>query len=408
MTDPCNSPTACQARIGGVPGNRFFVYNCPALNFPGPLYFGLESYNLRVIQEDDIYDYGLYINSGTTKIAEFRAFPFNMRLTRNLDPSNFNMITINNILIVSTRNSSTKTRGITWRITPGTVFLSCLILDPNCTTTLPIEQAQVYTFPCALLPQAVRYGLVNYTVFLTYNPATRVYNARIDLLDGTSEIISFTINNGLFTIIGEPSTNSDFQTGVFNGNLRITYKQVTWSFLATATELGITVIVAPDNLADNPVPVPQPENVPVGCPTLFGAVEGTPDGKQICSSRFVVTFLGTSCPCCPDQQLPSFTSQRKEYVFYGTNLLPVLRGEGCNLVQRAESLTRPDRIVTSEGLATYGMLRLMLSLLLFGDFNLQFLRQSFYGRFLKKLKRSNFCAYYSLFRESEYWSYFCA
>ena len=83
-----------------------------------------------------------------------------------------------------------------------------------------------------------------------------------------------------------------------------------------------------------------------------------------------------------------------------------MRGQGCTLAEKGTYLNRPEREVTTAGLATYDTLRLFLSFLLFGSFDLSWLLRSNYERFLTALGSSEFCAFLPLFRESVYWTYF--
>ena len=86
-----------------------------------------------------------------------------------------------------------------------------------------------------------------------------------------------------------------------------------------------------------------------------------------------------------------------EYVFYCTNIVPVLKGEGCTLVKKANSLgLSPSQV------GSYGMLRLFLSKLLFQEeqLNIQLLRQEYYQPFISKLRKSEFAPYASIFENN--------
>ena len=134
----------------------------------------------------------------------------------------------------------------------------------------------------------------------------------------------------------------------------------------------------------------MPSTVVPGCARVFGLVQNTPDGKQICQSNFIVIVC----------------NQRKEYVFYSTDIANVLQGVGCTLKEKVTFLQKSGKNITLDGTATYGMLRLFLSLLLFGRFDLNLLKQRYYKTFLRELERSDFFCYTSIFRNSPYWKFF--
>lgn len=142
--------------------------------------------------------------------------------------------------------------------------------------------------------------------------------------------------------------------------------------------------------SDFGMPTPQPPILVPGCVRVFGLVQTTPDGKQIGQSNFIVIV----------------SNQRKEYVFYSTNVANVLQGVGCTLKEKVTFLQKSGKNITLDGTATYSMLRLFLSLLLFGRFDLNLLKQRYYKTFLCELERSCFFCYAGIFRNSPYWKFF--
>lgn len=116
--------------------------------------------------------------------------------------------------------------------------------------------------------------------------------------------------------------------------------------------------------------------------SVFGLVRGTPDGNQICQTNFRVVY--------PQAKID-------EYVFYCTNIVPVLKGTGCTLVEKANSLgLSPSQV------GSYAMLRLFLSKLLFQEeqLNIQLLRQEYYQAFIRRLRKSEFAPYASVFENN--------
>lgn len=428
MSNPCD--LGCPGVNRSISSNlQEFTYTCA--NLPDPRFFSLNTYTLQIrtlsVGNRDYQVLARRLNTDQfVPIANFSVgfeTPFILDLV-TVDPDNYAVsIDPNGVtLIISTKNSSEVTRGVTWRVTALSSnggFASCLLLYSNCVPpeTFPFQQDALVIFSCPGLPQAIMLGLADYRLFLTYTARTTTsgtYQISTELLSGIVPVGTFEYST--LNPFSNPVAAANFSLTVVANTLRISYlssngRTVDWVLLPlTNTTFKAIVLISPASVGG--MPTPQPDAITPGCPTLFGEVTLTPDEKQICQTDFIVTLFGSPCPDCPCQKRRSFLSQRREYVFYCTDVALVVQGTGCRkgtgstLEDKASSLQAIGLNVTTAGLATYGMLRLMLSFLLFGRFDLEFLRQSYYRKFMRNLQVSEFCAYAQIFRDSPYWRYF--
>lgn len=429
MIDPCDLPTACQSNgLSGLGGS--FIYECSFL--PSPIIiFGTGFYDLtltRVSTTNQIVTYN--VANGNALVVTFRVQqfqPYKFVATSNINTGagySANIIQNNDVLVI-------RKGRLTWRIGTGPRFNSCLILDyTSCTAdrVVPVtdllpfpEIVYTFNFTCAQLPPVSQFDLASYSLQLQYT------NRRPD--DALEYAISLNTTASNFTQIGSlfyyrpslfscgrlvapPRTegyiveNSPDSVFVYPRRLGAPFWIIS---IDNGCNLTVTLYAPLPSRLGSGVPIPQLESTPVGCPTLSGTVLGTQDEHEICESRFVVSYDNRDCPGCDTSKqrlCASWVKQRKEYVFYCTPVASVLRGKGCTLAAKVASLQKKGQDITLVGAATYAMLRLMLSLLFFGVFDVQLLRQRYYSRFLKKLQKSSFCAYYPLFQGSEYWQFF--
>ena len=86
-------------------------------------------------------------------------------------------------------------------------------------------------------------------------------------------------------------------------------------------------------------------------------------------------------------------------------IVSVLKGEGLTAQEKAISLFRlyglADFRAFYQTLLTYALLRLFLSRLLYGDFNVDYLLRHYYKDFIADLNHSRFCAFADFFLNCE-------
>lgn len=423
MGDPCDLPSSCRSNTLSGQGG-IFSYGCAYL--PPATRFQINSYDLSLESlggGGSTGDYNVYLDQPRLFLLEFtvqRTLPSRIlsinNKTTNVDYS-ISLDRNENAIIIKKKD------GLTWRIGSFTSFTSCLVMEGyqicNSLVILPLtrppEGAGVFTFNCAFLSAPSQFGFSTYDLIITYS-SNEQYGVRlipvgingVSVLAGT---FTYTILGNEFTSI---TSSAGYTLAIKNNSLVIyanTNKSPVWVVASASSGLN-NIFTALINVPPNPnfssgLPTEQPVVTLPGCPTLFGNVWGTPDQEEICESRFVVTFFNTDCPgCSTEKTCKCWTEQSKEYVFYSTKVGAVLKGTGCTLGAKVHFLQKQGAEITVAAPATYGMLRLMLSLILFKRFDLNFLRQEYYPLFLNKLKSSNFCAYEPLFRGSNYWRFF--
>ena len=396
MIDPCDN--ACRGTLSFQIDESRFIYDCS--NLPNPRYFGLSLYETRITSFDSSnQEYELFVNE--ISILRFRASftAFNGIIPGTLNP-NFTatLDSAANALIVATKNTDFYNEGVVWRFGTGAFnFSSCLLLNPN---AISVSQYTFGTnadvlFPASLPPAPV--PLRNYQLGIIKEPNSNQQTIFTNTIDGFLEAGSFVYNESRFSEL--TSVNGYTLTAV-NNTLRVTSGRVNWIFLPDDNaKYTVLVTVAPLPPVGGGIPTPQP---PTGtnCSTLFGELFLTADKKQIAYSKFLVTLCAN--PCANN----GLVKQERRYEFYATNVASVVIGCGCTLFSKAQSFRERGDAVTVAGLAAYGMLRLMLSLLLFGRFDLNYLRRSCYQTFLDALDCSDFSDYAPLFRSSPYWMYY--
>ncbi len=94
-------------------------------------------------------------------------------------------------------------------------------------------------------------------------------------------------------------------------------------------------------------------------------------------------------------------------------MVSVIKGEGKTLWDKLQYLFNteitglPNVYVFYRNIALYGMAKYILSRLLFGDFNINYLLGKYYDKFIAKLSKSRFCKFITYFQENiSYEQYF--
>ncbi len=113
---------------------------------------------------------------------------------------------------------------------------------------------------------------------------------------------------------------------------------------------------------------------------------------------------------CKDRQ----TSDIKQTIFRECcpYMVSVVRGEGSTLWEKLQYLFEnedtglPNVYIFYENIALYGMAKYILSRLLYGKFDINYLLGKYNEKFLKKLSTSRFCSFTTFFEENNYNKYF--
>lgn len=253
------------------------------------------------------------------------------------------------------------------------------------TEVLPDLTGRFTFVDCKVRPPS-SFGLTTYNLIINANP---------DDIDSYFVFVNNVTLAGSFAI--EDATQ-DFQFTdsqsfllnnytITNTNTKVTIAKrdgPTWNLILIDRELSALLQDAELDMS-----TPQPSDTQ-GC-LLQGIVSSTPDGEQICETNFRVTIS-----CLQSVRVLN-------YVFYNTDILPILRGKGCTVAARARWLN-----IDPADIMTYSMLRLMLSLLLFGRFDVQLLGQRYYQKFLDKLSKSCFANFDFIFTGNQYYPCFAA
>ncbi len=113
----------------------------------------------------------------------------------------------------------------------------------------------------------------------------------------------------------------------------------------------------------------------------------------------------------PNNKCPPQPSQNiKQTIFRECcpYMVSVVRGQGQTLLEKLEYLfnkdivAEPNIYVFYENIALYGMAKYILSRLLFGKFNINYLLGKYNDKFLKKLSASRFCKFMAFFESEPY------
>ncbi len=89
-------------------------------------------------------------------------------------------------------------------------------------------------------------------------------------------------------------------------------------------------------------------------------------------------------------------------------MVSVVKGQGQTLLEKLEYLfnegttTEPNIYIFYENIALYGMAKYILSRLLFGKFNINYLLGKYNDKFLQKLNTSRFCSFMTFFESEPY------
>lgn len=164
-------------------------------------------------------------------------------------------------------------------------------------------------------------------------------------------------------------------------------------------------------------------------------IDASDIGNTIFTIEDDVYYYDSTTPIIPDHKCQVYTTDK--ITKFGKNIFPqngntktslcitifeqccpkivsVLVGNGNTAEEKIETIFRqinndPNRSIRSfgESIITYAMLRYILSRILYGDFNINYLLNKYYQQFLFDLGNSRFCNFVSFFTmRTEYLTYF--
>jgi hypothetical protein len=164
-------------------------------------------------------------------------------------------------------------------------------------------------------------------------------------------------------------------------------------------------VCVPDN---DPNDIPLPEVDPEVSPNISGVVHLSNDGQMICQVTYTVVQEFDGCCDGLIRSVRTFTE-------YKVNIQDVMKGKGCTLRQRIDSIAERGCSIDFELFVQYSVLRLILSQLLeckpFGKFDVNLLRKRYRVEFEKRLAESVYAKYFDYFfgplsDVSDYWKFF--
>jgi hypothetical protein len=111
---------------------------------------------------------------------------------------------------------------------------------------------------------------------------------------------------------------------------------------------------------------------------------------------------------CPPEQIPPQNIKQTLFRECCPYMVSVVKGTGETLLEKLEYLFNkglvnlPNIYVFYEDIVLYGMAKYILSRLLFGKFNINYLLGKYNDKFLKKLSTSRFCKFTAFFESEPY------
>lgn len=147
-----------------------------------------------------------------------------------------------------------------------------------------------------------------------------------------------------------------------------------------------------------------------GCEPIPGFIYLSHDGKNVCQISFTVQSKPAACRKNKCTVIVE-TTPASQFTSYCLDLQCVLRGKGCTLREQVDYIEARGVNIDFDTFVQYSVLRLILSMVLFGKFDVDFLRREFYEDFLCKLGESNYACYGDYFSTSQYgvekyWKFF--
>jgi hypothetical protein len=163
------------------------------------------------------------------------------------------------------------------------------------------------------------------------------------------------------------------------------------------------------------IPFPNPE--PELPQTILGTISLTNDKQMICQLDYEVNESFSGCCLSKQKCEPGLIHRSSVYKRYHVELQKVMKGTGCTVFARFESILAHGKSADYNSLLQYSMLRLVLSSILtsckapeFGRFSVELMRRRYNEEFKALLKASQFAEkYYGYFDDSDvsdYWCYF--
>lgn len=249
-----------------------------------------------------------------------------------------------------------------------------------------------YTYPPSINPNT--YGLTDFGLIVDYDQIeeNRILIS-IEARNGALDVATVILNNDQTAIIAVQGATSMVNiAGPAGNSFALTYRQsptsvttaVTWNLAYDSNLSSIigvkTVTICPILLDDGSDVFPSPTDDK----TMITIIaRRTPDGQELCQVNLIVTDPYPDC-CL------AATTTVQEYVLYCPKISSVLCAEGCTLGEKVQQLSLKLNIsydVLFRNLTEYSLLRLALSKLLYGSFDVNYLRQRYYKEFIRDVAR---------------------
>lgn len=215
--------------------------------------------------------------------------------------------------------------------------------------------------------------------------------------------------NGDYTIVRITSavTNILVSSAADGKSATISYERAKWTIYINQISSEPIVQVFNATLCVSAQASIDIEGMPStrNCPTINGSASTTMDGQQLAQAIITVFIPSAICPDCPCRKSKCNQEVSVKTTYYFIDLAAVLQGPGCTFQAKLTNLGLP--LTTT---VNYSILRLVLSKILFNDdsinLNVEYLEQSYYKEFLRKLRKSEFCRFIAIFKSPLYRGYY--
>lgn len=270
--------------------------------------------------------------------------------------------------------------------------------------TYPNEAPSPTPFPQT--PPASNYGLTDYALFVfVINDNNPLNPVTVQLIPNTvdpelaADAPVLFLQNGAITstrfrgafALSDVTRNDGIQSfSMFTRDVGSIHAGVTW-FFDYDTTTGVlfsrkdpyALQICPRR---NTVGISAPPPFTPEGTSISGTAFGTEDNKNICQVN--ITIVNPNLGCM-HRKCQNMIEQILEYKLYCLDLIPVLRVKGkcLTLAQAVAQLQREGFVVTLEDLVRYSVIRLALSKLIFGCFNVQYLTRRYYTTLLEVVAR---------------------
>jgi len=275
-----------------------------------------------------------------------------------------------------------------------------MYIIPNMMITCPsVTVGGALTFPCGNLPTWPLANMpgANYNLDISTSKNDHTVTVALSALGGIKVLVvdvspgSRVVRQGVARVENGTVIWTDFDGYMYSLVFH----------LIEPDEAGVIInAVISVDVGTHTTPLPDP-------PTITIDGDFAPDTTCPTKALFIIRDdVDHSCPqppgCCkriPVGKVVITKFNRK------IHLLPVIRGKGCTYVEKIAAnlytLENVDssltRITFMRLIVSYGLARLFLSYLLYGEWSTKFLTRGYYCAFIEDLKGSKYCRFLVLF-----------